>query len=99
MGNKLSSQDMALYRACDEVLHYVWDPIGVSAAPEARDEYQGYLPQVFQMVRDGRSEEEIGKCLTKIATDKMGLDAAHPHDLNVARLLLEWKDVIDEKYA
>ena len=99
MGNKLSPQDMALYRACDEVLHYVWDPIGVATAPQARDEYYSYLPLVFQMVRDGRSEEEVAKYLTQITTVQMGLDEAHSHDLDVARLLLEWKDVVDEKYA
>ena len=28
MGSKLSPHDMRLYRAVDEVLHYVWNPIG-----------------------------------------------------------------------
>ncbi len=59
MGEKLNPQDLALYRAVDEVLHYIWDPIGVSGSPEARDEYQGYLPHVFGLVREGRDDEAI----------------------------------------
>lgn len=55
--------DLALYRAVDEVLHYIWDPIGVSGVPEARDEYQGYLPQVFKLVRERQSEETIANYL------------------------------------
>lgn len=39
MGHKLSQADMDLYRAVDEVLHFIWDPIGVRGFPEARDEY------------------------------------------------------------
>ena len=50
MGKKLDPQQMELYRATDEVLHYIWDPIGVSDAPNARDEYSSYLPQVFKML-------------------------------------------------
>lgn len=39
MGQKLSAPHLALYRAVDEVLHYVWDLIGASAFPQARNEY------------------------------------------------------------
>ncbi len=43
MGQRLSPEDMAPYRAIDEVLHYIWDPIGISDAPEARDEEQALM--------------------------------------------------------
>ena len=74
MGQKLSPPDLALYRAVDEVLHYIWDPIGVSGVPEARDEYQGYLPQVFKLVRERQSEETIANYLGTIATGGSGVD-------------------------
>ena len=35
-----------LHRRTDEVLHYIWDPIGVSGVPTARDEYSGYVPRL-----------------------------------------------------
>jgi hypothetical protein len=33
--------DRDLYRMVDEILHYVWDPIGVAGEARARDEYNG----------------------------------------------------------
>ena len=50
MGQKLPPDQMELYRRVDEVLHYLWDPIGVAGAPEARDEYYSYLPHVFSLL-------------------------------------------------
>lgn len=82
---------MALYRAVDEVLHYVWDPIGVSAFAECRDEYHAYLPQVFGLVREGADESKIAAYLTAVATERMGLSPRPEHDHEVARLLLAWK--------
>jgi len=99
MGQKLSPPDLALYRAVDEVLHYVWDPIGVSGIPEARDEYQSYLPQVFKLVRERQSEDAIASYLSTIATERMGLSERKEHDLEVAQLLLNWQSVIHEKFA
>ena len=92
MGQTLSSPDLALYRAVDEVLHYVWDPTGVSGIPQARDEYHGYLPQVFSLMRGGAQESEIAAYLTAISTERMGLPARPDRDGKVARLLLDWQE-------
>jgi hypothetical protein len=51
LGEKLPPQELELYKRCDEVLHYLWDPIGVAGAPGARDEYRSYLPNVFALVQ------------------------------------------------
>ena len=99
MGQKLSPPDLALYRAVDEVLHYIWDPIGVSGVPEARDEYQSYLPQVFELVRKNQSEEKIASYLGMIASERMGLPVRKEHDLKVAQLLLNWQSVIHVQTA
>jgi len=92
MGQKLSPQDMALYRAVDEVLHYLWDPIGISCVPQARDEYHGYLPQVFSMLRKGADESQLAGYLTTVTTERMGLSPRTDHDREVARVLLDWKE-------
>lgn len=95
MGQNLSGQDLSLYRAVDEVLHYVWDPFGVSRAPEARGEYRAYLPQVFALVRDGAAAAEIAAHLSGFAVDGMGLDGnAVVDDLEVAELLVRWREVV-----
>jgi hypothetical protein len=94
MRKKLSPPDLALYRAVDEVLHYVWDPIGVSPVPRARDEHHGYLPQVFSMLRNGPDKRAIAAYLGKVSTDSMGLSANAKHDLRVAQILIDWKEAI-----
>lgn len=99
MGSKLPPLDEELYRRTDEVLHYVWDPIGVSTAPEARDEYYGYLPQVFALLKAKAGAEKIAAHLTEIATMRMGLVANPNNDREAAKLLVRWQEVIDEKGA
>ena len=99
MGQQLSPAELALYRAVDEVLHYVWDPIGVSRLPQARDEYHPYLPQVFGMLQDGAEASEIARHLSQITTERMGLAARAEHDLEVANVLRDCKDVILQRQA
>jgi len=97
MGSKLPPLEEELYRRTDEVLHYIWDPIGVSTAPEARDEYYSYLPPVFSLLKARADVEAIADHLTEIATKRMGLPSNHKHDLEVAELLLYWQQVINDK--
>jgi hypothetical protein len=99
MGMKLSPPDLELYRAVDEVLHYLWDPIGVSSIPEARDEYHGYLPHVFGMVRSGENEAAIAAYLSEVVTERMGLSADQRHAQNIAQVLLSWRNAIASKSA
>jgi len=73
MGQKLSPNDTELYRRVDEVLFYIWDPIGVAKMPAARDEYHSYLPAVFSLLKQNRSLKEVSDYLTKIEREMMGL--------------------------
>lgn len=54
---------MKLYRRVDEVMHYIWDPIGLSTVREARVEYQAYLPHVFSLLTSGSNSKEIADYL------------------------------------
>jgi hypothetical protein len=95
---KLSdNRDKELYRRCDEILHYIWDPIGVRDTPYARDEYYGYLPQVFTLVKNDTDKVKIAKYLTGLEVGSMGLASDSSNNIMVAELLLEWKEVIWEK--
>jgi hypothetical protein len=53
MGTKLEGSQLELYRRTDEILHYIWDPIGIGGSPGARDEYDDYLGHVFTLVNSG----------------------------------------------
>jgi len=99
MGKKLDPANLELYQRTDEVLHYVWDPFGVANSPMARDEYHGYLPQVFSLLKDEATAEEVTRYLESIATDRMGFNANLQQAREVADLLLEWKEVINEKHS
>ena len=80
-----------LWQACDEVLHYVWDPIGICGEPGARDEYTGYVPLVVQAIERGGSAEVIEALLTKIASDRMELEASQSAQ-TTAQTLVQWRE-------
>ena len=57
-----------------EVLMQEWDPIGVSGAPGAADEYGAYVGKAYVMLMDERATAEtISAYLFEIATNHMGL--------------------------
>lgn len=97
MEKHLPPREAELYRRCDEVLHYLWDPIGVREVPQTRDEYNSYLPQVFGLVRDGAPEDEIASYLLKIETERMGLTADPKNARVTADTLTDWRDSIWEE--
>ena len=99
MGQKLPPQEMKLYRQIDEILHYMWDPIGVAGIAQARDEYYSYLPQVFKLVLDNKNKNEIASYLAEIETNRMGLTANNKVALEVAEILLKNREaIIDEGF-
>jgi hypothetical protein len=97
MGKKLSPEQNELYNRTDEVLHYIWDPIGVSDSPYARDEYWGYLPQVFGKLLQNEPSEKIVEYLLVIETEKMGLTKNKETAERVVEILEEYREKILEK--
>jgi hypothetical protein len=92
MGKKLPPQQMELYKRIDEILFYKWDPVGISDSDWARDEYQSYLPKVFNYAMESDSPELITKYLGVVTTENMGLSSAAEHDQKIAILILEVKE-------
>ena len=99
MSSSLEAKEKQLYMRVDEVLHYIWDPIGVSAVPQARDEYHMYLAQVFSLLKAGKSAEEIATYLDQIVSERMELSTNHQQSLEVAQVLIEWQEAIEESGA
>ncbi|GGY88030.1 hypothetical protein GCM10007388_21810 [Pseudoduganella plicata] len=83
-----------MYRRVDEVLYYLWDPIGVSAVPSARDEYRSYVPQVVTLLEDDASAERVASYLNGVVTRRMGLTGNIEATLRVVAVLLDWKAVL-----
>lgn len=96
MQRSLDFKGKALYVATGEVLHYIWDPIGVAGTPQARDEYDSYVAQVFSLVNSGADEAQISALLNKIASEAMGLDSAQKCSENAASALVEWRNHVAE---
>jgi hypothetical protein len=63
----------AVLRRVDEVLHTIWDPIGISEIPEARDEYQSYVPKVAEFLFEQKKKEELEAYLHWLAIQHIGL--------------------------
>ncbi|MEG0193086.1 MAG: hypothetical protein RR831_07135 [Stenotrophomonas sp.] len=81
-----------LRRAVGEVLHYLWDPIGVADVPDARSEYDAYADRIFAMLVHGSSERDIATALQDIAQQQMGLHGTEPHAARIARTLIAWRE-------
>lgn len=99
MGNQLSAEDKELFRGVDEVLHYVWDPIGVAGTPESRDEYDSYAPHVFSMLQDSPSAE-IAQFLVTTEAETMGLagsECVQERAEEVVEILKAWRDFIRDR--
>jgi len=97
MGRKLSAYEKDVFRYCNEILHYVWDPIGVAGSPYARDEYDSYVPGVVSLLFSGSDVSAIAKHLTQITTDSMGLNAGRQRDLETAELLIQWCQALKDR--
>jgi hypothetical protein len=97
MGQKLPPDQMKLYRRIDEILTFVWDPIGIKEIPGARDEYQGYLPQVFTRVLGATEPAFIAEYLLFIESEQMGFTVffkSRKRAFKIAELLIELRDHI-----
>ncbi len=97
----MSLEQKELYQRVDEVLHYLWDPIGVSDVPEARDEYHAYLPQVFSLLVRRANAQEIIDFLDHTAIETMGLSDTEPgreRSKEVVSTLENWREAIRERY-
>lgn len=94
MGRKLPPRKLELYKRCDEILHYMWDPIGVCDTPEARDEYHGYLPHVFGLLTKGVSEQEIAAYLVAVESGRMGVTPNKAAAQSVAEVLVAWRECL-----
>jgi hypothetical protein len=92
MTHQLNPQDQELLRIVGEVLHYVWDPIGVAGVPQARNEYDGYVEPIFTLLRSGASEADISAHLEQIVVTRMGLPSRKEHSNETASVLTDWRD-------
>lgn len=61
-----------LRKRVNEVLFYIWDPIGVSPEPFARAEYDAYVSPVLQLLNENDTINPISEYLDTIMISQMG---------------------------
>lgn len=81
----------------DEILYFIWDPIGVNDVPDARAEYLSYVPQFHSLLSNNATKEDIVSLLLRIERDDIGLPTNKKRAIIVADLLIDVKNAIDEK--
>ncbi|MBB2917892.1 hypothetical protein [Cupriavidus alkaliphilus] len=94
MDTRLSDPGKELYRRVDEVLHYRWDPIGISTVPSARNEYNAYVPHVFELLKEGASAAVITEYLIRVVRARIGMGQELAHTKKVADVLVAWREEV-----
>ncbi|MCA9406287.1 MAG: hypothetical protein KC684_07115 [Candidatus Omnitrophica bacterium] len=61
-----------LARRVHHILIEDWDPIGVKDIPQARDEYDSFVPSIISLLNTDVEEEQLFEILMMTATENMG---------------------------
>lgn len=70
-----------------------WDPIGVRDVPEAQDEYDSYVFDVYELLVSGASEQDIVDHLYRVERLNMGLGSLSKEALQPVAKVLRRIDV------
>ncbi|MGB7979057.1 MAG: hypothetical protein WCF19_07880 [Chlamydiales bacterium] len=64
-----------------------WDPIGIQNIPEAQDEYDSYVSDIYELIQSKSTESEVFDYLWGIETEHMGLSGDQKHTQTIAHKL------------
>ena len=78
-----------LHHKIKEVLLKDWDPIGVQAISEARDEYDSYVPAIYSMLIARKSINDVFEYLLWLETEHMGLMADRQQTRSIAEKIID----------
>jgi hypothetical protein len=72
-----------------------WDPIGISDAPAAHDEYDSYIPAITGMIQAGCTVIELSGHLLHIEVENMNLRGDRERARRIAEKLLKIATIAD----
>lgn len=76
-----------------DVLFREWDPIGVNANEQSRDEYASYAPGICRLLREGVDEYRLAAHLGQLMRVSMGLSRIdEERNRRIARRLLDFTE-------
>jgi hypothetical protein len=73
MSNEFINQASHLQTAIKLALINQWDPIGVKDIPEASNEYDGYVPTIYNMLIQKKTKKDLFDYLWQVETEHMSL--------------------------
>ena len=85
-------KQLELYQGIDEILWNDWDPIGINLLPSSRDEYQDYIPVIFNLVMKNVTRLELEQYLDDVVKNRMGLRSSKKSNKPVAEKIIELKN-------
>ncbi|HSJ90384.1 MAG TPA: hypothetical protein VK909_24440 [Anaerolineales bacterium] len=92
MKEQLLPKQLELYQGIDEILWNDWDPIGINLLPSSRDEYQDYIPVIFNLVMKNVTSLELEQYLDDVVKNRMGLRSSKKSNKPVAEKIIELKN-------
>lgn len=78
-----------LMEEIQKILLKEWDPIGIQDIPEAQDEYDSYVSDIYKLIQSKRTESEVFDYLWEIETEHMGLSGDKKHTQIIAHKLFK----------
>ena len=99
MSNTADQFEPELLQRVDEVLHYHWDPLGVSREPAARQEYAAFVPEVFDALLDDADEHRVMELLLLLESEFLGLGPRPSQARRVAEMLVDWRALLEQQYG
>jgi hypothetical protein len=84
-----------LERRIDEVLFYIWDPIGVGPNPDARTEYRSYAKTILKFLSDNPDRHAVQKYLCEIEAGMLAQPANERRAEEVVELIMSHKKAIE----
>ncbi len=90
----MKQKERELHSAIDDILWKYWDPIGVNADENGRDEYSKYIPKILQYLKEGKDQKKIADYLHQNSTVNMGTNSDFDRNKEVAKMLIQEKERI-----
>ena len=88
-----------LLQRIDEVLYYLWDPLGVAREPQSRQEYSAFVSEVFAAILDDADEQRLMELLLLLETEFLGLGPRPSQARRIAEVLVDWRALLEQEYG
>ncbi len=91
--------EQQLLQRVDEVLYYLWDPLGVAREPQARQEYSAFVSDVFAALVDDADEGRLMELLLLLETEFLGQGPRPSQARRIAEVLVDWRLLLEQQHG